>query len=669
MNPPDSALSPGWRSHWPLYVGLLGLLWLHLPGWWGGQVYAGEDVAAQFYTLKSRLYLLAHGKEPWSWWDPLWQLGTPRTANIQTGWLSPFSLWFAAAPAPLAWRLYPLLIDSVLMASAYAFMIQSGCRRLSAGWGAAIWTWCGTVLGTSQQPCYKESLVAACLCLAFSHAYWRRPRRRFLVGLATCGGLHIAAGSPTAFFYDHLSLALLLPAFAWRAGCSARQFLPGCLAYASGFLLASAPWISFKDYFDHGHRTLHLITGLEFAESFRLTAVESLRRLAGESYAWAPITSPLRPGYPLPVDFSLALTILALSALWIGRLRIWVGVWVFLSLQAMGEQGGLLWILHRVMPATLGVRGAQSFVVLASLMSIWVAAQAWEHWRTGTPWKSRLGNSLALWAWAFPLLAQSASLWGAYRPPEIFASPPWPPITGGRVIVLRNTLPRPPLIWQSLPVLHGIPTLVLPDSLYDKGYLQGLAFSQLGPDGMERAKLIFMKGGVIPLRNPVAPLLLRWGLTWILQGGEEGFRWVRVQADPPRHWMANPSAEPAADWASRQNGELYLEAQVETALPAGSVLSTVVVEQDQADFQRLRVNGPGLLVSNDQWDPGWQCRLDGKPVPALRANLAEKSCWIPAGTHQVEWRYQPPWVGKFVLCHCLGWFLLLVTLYSGGKRR
>jgi hypothetical protein len=671
MEPPDTAVRPGLRSHWPLYVGILGLLWLHLPGWWGGQVYAGEDVVAQFYTLKSRLYLLAHGQERWSWWDPLWQLGTPRTANIQAGWLSPFSLWFAAAPPPLAWRLYPLLIDALLMASAYFFMTQAGCSRLSAGWAAAVWTWCGTVLGTSQQPCYKESLLAACLCLAFSLAYWSQPRRGYLVGLAISGGLHIAAGSPTAFFYDHLSLAFLLPAFAWRAGCSPRLFLQAGLAYASGFLLACAPWIAFKDYFDHGHRTLHLITGVEFAESFRLTAAESLRRLAGESHAWSPLRSPLRPGYPLPVDFSLAVTLLALSSLGVGRLRVWLGLSVFLSLQAMGERGGLLWLLHKLMPATLGVRGAQSFVVLASLISIWVAAQAWDHWRGGRPWHGRLCNSLALWAWTFPLLVQSVSLWAAYRPPETFAPPPWPPASGGRVMVLRNTRPRPPLIWQSLPVLHGIPTLVLPDSLYDKGYLQGLAYSQLGPDGMERVKPIFTQGGVIPIRHPAVPLFLSWGLTWVLQGEDGAFRWVRVQADPPRHWLTDPSALPVGTWASRREGDPYQQAHVETALPAGSGFAPVVVEQDQADFQRIMAHGPGLLVSNDQWDPGWQCRLDGKPVPALRANLAEKSCWIPPGDHQVEWRYQPPWLGKFALFHGAGWLLLLLTLVppssSGGN--
>jgi hypothetical protein len=67
----------------------------------------------------------------------------------------------------------------------------------------------------------------------------------------------------------------------------------------------------------------------------------------------------------------------------------------------------------------------------------------------------------------------------------------------------------------------------------------------------------------------------------------------------------------------------------------------------RADSVRLEVTaeGPALMVLVDTWDPGWRVRLDGAPVPLLRANVAFRGVAMPAGTHRVEMVYRPRWLG------------------------
>ncbi len=49
----------------------------------------------------------------------------------------------------------------------------------------------------------------------------------------------------------------------------------------------------------------------------------------------------------------------------------------------------------------------------------------------------------------------------------------------------------------------------------------------------------------------------------------------------------------------------------------------------------------GVLVLSDNWFPGWEATLDGRPVPILLANGALRAISVPAGRHRVEMRYRP----------------------------
>jgi hypothetical protein len=59
---------------------------------------------------------------------------------------------------------------------------------------------------------------------------------------------------------------------------------------------------------------------------------------------------------------------------------------------------------------------------------------------------------------------------------------------------------------------------------------------------------------------------------------------------------------------------------------------------------RLRVDAPGeggLVVLQDPWFPGWSVEVDGSPTPLLRANYAFMAASVPAGAHEVTFRYFP----------------------------
>jgi hypothetical protein len=79
---------------------------------------------------------------------------------------------------------------------------------------------------------------------------------------------------------------------------------------------------------------------------------------------------------------------------------------------------------------------------------------------------------------------------------------------------------------------------------------------------------------------------------------------------------------------------------------AGSV--TVEAESD----------GPGLLVLNEAWWPGWQATVDGRPVDIRRADALVRAIDWPSGRHLLAMRYDPPELRYGLLVSAAG---LLVT--------
>lgn len=74
---------------------------------------------------------------------------------------------------------------------------------------------------------------------------------------------------------------------------------------------------------------------------------------------------------------------------------------------------------------------------------------------------------------------------------------------------------------------------------------------------------------------------------------------------------------------------------------------------------------PKFLVYNDSYHPQWRVSVNGRPAELVRANYAFKGVWVPAGTHQVHFDFEPfmgAWLVKFVLVFfyifCAAWLWL-----------
>ncbi len=68
---------------------------------------------------------------------------------------------------------------------------------------------------------------------------------------------------------------------------------------------------------------------------------------------------------------------------------------------------------------------------------------------------------------------------------------------------------------------------------------------------------------------------------------------------------------------------------------------------------RVTTAAPGLLVVADTWMPGWNALVDGRPVPVLRGNHAQRVIPLSeAGRHTIALDYRPP--GFVVGCAVTG---------------
>lgn len=79
---------------------------------------------------------------------------------------------------------------------------------------------------------------------------------------------------------------------------------------------------------------------------------------------------------------------------------------------------------------------------------------------------------------------------------------------------------------------------------------------------------------------------------------------------------------------------------------------------------RLEANAavPSVLLLNDKHSPNWKVTVDGQPATLLRCNYLMQGVPVPAGRHEVEFRYEPPIKGLYVTAAAIAIALLLLGL-------
>ena len=77
-------------------------------------------------------------------------------------------------------------------------------------------------------------------------------------------------------------------------------------------------------------------------------------------------------------------------------------------------------------------------------------------------------------------------------------------------------------------------------------------------------------------------------------------------------------------------------------LPASDI-GTVTTSDYHHDHVRVKcdLKEAGLLVLTDSWNPRWSVTVDGKNAYMGRVNVAFRGVAVPAGRHDVEFRYYP----------------------------
>ncbi len=180
--------------------------------------------------------------------------------------------------------------------------------------------------------------------------------------------------------------------------------------------------------------------------------------------------------------------------------------------------------------------------------------------------------------------------------------------------------------------------------------LGGTAMTNLG-----RPNLIDMTNTRYFLVSPVSPIS---GDKLSAAGFPEVARWQNLQVFENR--AANDRAIMIHDWMidsdedkidqmilmpsfdpKKQVG-LFQDPGIVAVTDSGLIAGDeVTIEKYENDYVSIMTNSQadGILVLADNWFPDWKGFLDGEEVEVMRANGAFRGVVVPAGEHEVEFKY------------------------------
>lgn len=76
----------------------------------------------------------------------------------------------------------------------------------------------------------------------------------------------------------------------------------------------------------------------------------------------------------------------------------------------------------------------------------------------------------------------------------------------------------------------------------------------------------------------------------------------------------------------------------------------------------------GYLVLADSWYPGWLATIDGEPVEVLRADYLFRAVYVPAGVHQLDFRYHPLSLYIGLAISAFSWLAVALLLWRMHAR-
>ncbi len=129
----------------------------------------------------------------------------------------------------------------------------------------------------------------------------------------------------------------------------------------------------------------------------------------------------------------------------------------------------------------------------------------------------------------------------------------------------------------------------------------------------------------------------------------------RIPDPLPYAWMSYqprlfPDAEAAWQAMKEPDFDPAIQVMLSTAPPGLETITAadpaphVMVTQPSPHIRRIQAQTavPGILVISEWAQPGWGATINGTAVPLLTVNYGLQGLLLPAGTHEIELRYQLP---------------------------
>ncbi len=689
------------RSHRELGLAVaFVVLWVVLPLWPLATLRAvnvQDDIYASDLwndRLPTRAFVgasLRRGELPV--WMPGIYTGFPSLAQVEVGAAYPTNLLlFGVLPpyAAVAWaQLLPLIIAGVgAYALAGALGIAFEARLLAAGTFAT----CGFLVAHLRQLNMVDAAAWVPLLLAATEWIVARSSRRAPLLLAIAWALQLLAGHPQISYYSGLVLAAYLGARCLVARSAAPLF-PFAAAIAAGTLLAAVQLVpafelsrltyregglSFADATRYAASPLTLWT-LFVPDLFGDAATDSFR-LSGlhwEQYGYVGFVTPL----------------LAIAGL-VARRRdprvVTLGAAGVLSaLLMLGPNTPLFGILHVAVPgmhyfrfptrfllfvdlalvvlaavgldAVLGaVRGRTSRMALAAALIVFTAADVWTHQLRQVPLVDRD-------RWTAPIDSErilAAALARDPAPARIF------------------TLDAPLLHAQAYHQAHGwsgdlepyvrLRALLQPSFHLLFGLESPDGYSNLVPRHYEAVWGSEKVPGLVPRRHvesgelepELAKLLRLFNVRYVLSAlpirsadlrlvaaSSEGVGVLEVRDPLPRAFVvgrtvAVDSEGDALRVLAGAEFDPTTSAIVEgthAALPSDAAPSRevqIVRRTNTEVVLHAHLEHPGLLVLSEGDYPGWGAAVDGADATIVRANVMMRAVSVPAGDHEIVFRFR-----------------------------